>query len=176
MVVRKAGGVPQHPGDGTRIGESSVPEFEDRQVVAGASYGYAVLSRRGGVESLSAATAGPIVLLGEVTDVRVATASRQVELSWTPPPAAWDVLVVRKQGSSPQGPEDGQPVEAHRGHAFDRNLEDDRVYHYGLFAVYQTPGGRLERSRESESPLNRTRRSLHWKLRRPWRCRAEPSA
>jgi hypothetical protein len=146
-VVRKTGGVPEHPRDGTRIGETSVPEFEDDKVIAGASYGYAVLSQRAGVDSLKAATTGPIVLLGEVTDVRVSSASRQVELSWTPPPAAWDVLVVRKQGSSPRGPDDGQVVEAHRGHAFDRNLEDDRVYHYALFAVYQTAGGRRETSR-----------------------------
>ena len=68
-------------------------------------------------------------------------------LSWTPPPNASRSGSSASSGSAPIGPNDGTPVEALRDQAHDRGLEDDRVYHYGIFALYRTADGRLIASR-----------------------------
>jgi len=54
---------------------------------------------------------------------------------------------VRKRGGPPSGPSDGDRVEALVDQAHDRDLENDRVYHYGIFAVYRTVDGRATASR-----------------------------
>ncbi len=49
-----------HPADGTRIAEVSTSEFDDMHVTPGDTVGYAVLSKRGGVESVTAISLGPV--------------------------------------------------------------------------------------------------------------------
>src|SRR5262249_46638322 len=104
---------------------------------------YAVLAKRGVAESVSAAALGPIVLLGDVTDVRIDAGDGVVDLSWSVPAGAVDVRVVRKLGGPPTGPTDGDRVESLRHRAHDGGLANDRVYHYGLYAVYKRPEGNL---------------------------------
>ena len=65
------GAVALHPGDGTRIAEVSTCEFDDTHATPGDTVGYAVLSKRGGVESVTAISLGPFVFLADVKDVRV---------------------------------------------------------------------------------------------------------
>ena len=142
VVLRKPDAAFAHPGDGDRIGESSDPTFEDLAVMPGTSVAYAVKSRRGAVESAGAVAVGPIYLIGEVRDLRVETRAREVDLSWTPPRGAVEVRVLRKRGARPTSPQDGDRVDAALDHAHDRNLDPERVYHYGIFAVYRTPEGR----------------------------------
>ena len=84
-IMRKRGGLPQHPGDGTRIAEVSTCEFEDRRVRPGETVSYAVLAKRGEAESLTAVAAGPVVFLPDVQDVRIEPREGVVELSWIPP-------------------------------------------------------------------------------------------
>ena len=142
VILRKAETALKHPADGVRIGESLSPEFEDPGVSPGTSVAYAVLTKRGDVESVGAVAVGPIFLLGEVRSLRVDTRTREVDLSWTPPGGAVDVRVVRKRGGAPAGPLDGDRVESLIDQAHDRGLDHDKVYHYGIFAVYRTPDGR----------------------------------
>ncbi len=142
VVLRKLETAFTHPDDGARIGETSDPAWSDASVTPGTSVAYAVKSRRGLVESVGAVTVGPIYLLGEVSDVKVEARGRSVELNWTPPRGAVEVRVIRKRGSRPKNPQDGERVEATLDQAHDRNVEPDRVYHYGIFAVYRTPDGR----------------------------------
>ena len=66
VVMRKRNGVLVHPGDGTRIAEVNTPEFDDMQVTPGDTVGYAVLSKRGAVESIAAISLGPFVFLADV--------------------------------------------------------------------------------------------------------------
>jgi hypothetical protein len=147
VIVRKVGAALEHPGDGTRIAETSAAEYEDRNVAPGGAVAYAVLSRRGDVESVAATAVGPIWLLADVSDVRVSAKHHAVDLSWAAPPGAHEVRVVRRRGAAPSGPKDGDRVEAMRDRAHDDGLEDDRVYHYGIFAIYRLPDGRLVPSR-----------------------------
>ena len=147
VILRKPDALPSHPGDGVRVGESTAPEFEDPDVTPGTSVAYAVLTRRGETESVAAVGVGPVFLLGEVQQVRVDSRSREVDLSWTPPRGVSEVRVVRKRGSPPHGPADGERVESTVDQAHDRHLEPDRVYHFGIYAVYRMPDGRSTASR-----------------------------
>ena len=54
-------------------------------VTPGDTVGYAVLSKRGGVESVTAISLGPFVFLADVKDVRVELHQHEVELGWTLP-------------------------------------------------------------------------------------------
>jgi hypothetical protein len=144
-VLRKPAAPFTHPADGTRIAEVSEPAFDDTDVVPGATVSYAVVTLRNETEtaSMSAVTLGPIPLLADVRDVCVAVRSGAVDLSWSLPTAAADVRVVRRCGSAPSGPKDGERVEALREAAHDRGLQDDQVYHYAIYALYRMPDGTL---------------------------------
>ncbi|MDR3622275.1 MAG: fibronectin type III domain-containing protein [Paludisphaera borealis] len=141
-IIRKRGELPKHPGDGTRIAEVSTAEFDDRRVEPAETVSYAVLSKRGAAESLAAVAAGPILFLPDVEDLRVATREGEVSLSWVVPRGATEVRVVRNQEAAPKNPRDGARVPAARDQAVDRDVADDKVYHYGVFAIYATPDGR----------------------------------
>jgi hypothetical protein len=146
-VLRKRLATPGNSADGTRIGEVSAAECDDAKTAPGETVCYAVYCVRDGNESLTGAVAGPLLILGEVSDVVIEAKSREVLLSWSPPVAAAGVTVVRKAGFAPAGPTDGEPVEALRERAVDRNLNDDRVYHYGIYVQYKSPDGRTLHSR-----------------------------
>ena len=105
--------------------------------------GYAVLSKRGGVESVTAISLGPFVFLADVKDVRVELHHHEVELAWTLPRGVSDVRVIRKQGGPPKNPRDGERIPAALDHALDRNVDPNEIYHYGIYAIYAMADGRL---------------------------------
>lgn len=146
-IQRKRGALPAHADDGVTLAELDATEFEDESTTPGDTVGYAVYSIRGGVASLAGAPAGPVPILADVTDLKAEAGSREVLLTWNHPANSFDVRVVRKLGSAPTGQEDGTPVSALRGQALDRGLDDDTVYHYGVFVLYRTSGGRPIASR-----------------------------
>ena len=110
-------------------------------VPPGESAGYAVLSKRNGVESTRAISLGPFVFLADVKDVRVELHHREVELVWTLPRGVSDVRVVRKQGGPPRNARDGDRIATALDHAIDRDLDPNAVYHYGVYAIYAMPDG-----------------------------------
>ena len=146
-IQRKRGTLPAHADDGVTVAELDATEYEDQSITPGDTVGYAVFSIRGGVASLAGALAGPVAILADVTGLKAEAASREVLLMWTHPPNSFDVRVVRKLGSSPTGPDDGTAISALRGQALDRGLDDDTVYHYGVFVLYRTVEGRPVASR-----------------------------
>ncbi len=146
-VIRKRAAAPQHIEDGQTVVEVSTTHWDDTSPSPGESFGYGVYSVRNGVSSLLGVAAGPFLMLGEVTNVRVEVRGGEIQLSWTPPVGAAGVRVVRKLGSPPEGPRDGEPVEAQLDRVIDQGLVDDRAYHYGLFSLFPAPGGRLYASR-----------------------------
>jgi hypothetical protein len=142
-VIRKRGAVLQHPGDGTRIAEVSTSEFDDTHISPSDTVAYAVVSKRGGVESVAAISLGPFLFLADVKDVRVEFRHKEVELTWSPPRGVSEIRVVRKRGSPPVHPRDGERLAPALDHALDRNLDADEVYYYGVYAVYRMADGRL---------------------------------
>ncbi len=140
-VVRKRRGVPVQPNDGAVVAETAEAECEDRGIRPGESAGYAVFAVRGEVISKSGAVAGPIDHLPEVADLRVEARSGEVALTWILPDRASGVRVVRNDRRRPAHDRDGEPVAALPGGAVDRGLQDDRAYHYAVYATYPGPGG-----------------------------------
>ncbi len=142
-VVRKRNGVLQHPADGTRIAEVGTCEFDDTLVTPGETVGYAVLSRRGGVDSVGAISLGPFVFLADVKDVRVEVRDHEAELTWSPPRGIAEIRVIRKRGAPPTNPKDGDRIASALEHALDRDIDPGQDYHYGIYAIYRMPDGRL---------------------------------
>lgn len=147
-VIRKRGEAPAHAEDGTVVAEVEGTEWEDGGVTRGEAYGYAVFARREGVSSITGVSSGPFVVVDEVKQVRVESARGLVRLAWTLPEGAVGARVVRKRGMPVLGPHDpaGVVVEAGRDGVEDRGLEDGRVYHYGVYALYRTGSGRAHAS------------------------------
>jgi hypothetical protein len=146
-VVRKRAGVPTQPNDGSIVAEVAQAECEDRGVKPGESVGYAVFALRGEAASRSAATAGPIAVLPDVLDLRVDVRSGEVALWWTLPDRASGVRVLRNSRRRPAHDRDGEVLDALPTGAVDRGLDDDRAYHYAVFALYPGPDGSERPSR-----------------------------
>ncbi len=146
-VLRKRAAAPTHTNDGAIVAEVAGPEWEDLYALGGESWGYAVCSVRNGVSSLYGVSSGPFLVTDDVTNVRVQAASGRVQLSWTLPAGAAGARVVRKSGGPVEGPRDGVAIETGRDHAVDSGLENDRVVHYAIFAVFRGPAGATAASR-----------------------------
>lgn len=140
-ILRKRQSRPEHRDDGVVVAEIDSTEWEDPHASAGLSLGYAVFSIRNGACSLLGVSAGPFVVADDVRDVHVEARKSEVRLSWIPPEGAIGVRVVRKPGAPVEGPRDGVPISAKTDGAIDAGLDDGRVYHYGVFALYKGPDG-----------------------------------
>lgn len=142
-VVRKPLAVPAHPADGVAVAEVPGTRAEDADAPAGEAVGYAVFTRRGEVESASGAGFGPILVRAEVADVRVEATGREVDIAWSTPAAAADVVVTRTPDAPPTASAAGEVVPSLRDRLHDRGVEEDRVYHYRIRARYKGVDGRL---------------------------------
>ncbi|WP_337174900.1 hypothetical protein [Paludisphaera sp.] len=142
VILRKPGGLPEHPNDGARIGEATTAEYLDATVEPGATVSYAVISRRGRAESLAAVAAGPIAYLPDVRDLHAEARDGEIALTWRPPAGLAEIRVVRNTIAVPRNPRHGDRLAAANDRAFDRDVTEGKVYHYGVFAVYRSPEGR----------------------------------
>ena len=66
----------------------------------------------------------------------------EIELSWIPPHGVFEIRVVRKAGSPPAGPRDGERIAASLDQAVDSGLREDQVYHYAIYAIYRMADSR----------------------------------
>ena len=143
IVVRKAGGSPADPTDGTTVYNGTGSLFVDTGLVNGTSYGYAVWTHRG--SQLSApvrVSATPSVQPpSPVTGLHAVAGNARVDLSWTAPAGTFDaVVVVRKAGSPPADPTDGTTVYSGTGtFAADTGLQNGvAYYHYAVWTQRST--------------------------------------
>ncbi len=146
-ILRKPGELPEHPADGVVIGRTRSAEFLDATVEPGATVSYAVVSRRGEAESITAVAAGPIAFLPDVRDLRALAREGEILLTWTAPPGAVEIRAIRNETLVPRNPRHGDRIAAAHDSAVDRDVEEGRVHHYGVFAVYRSPEGRRFPSR-----------------------------
>ena len=63
-------------------------------------------------------------------------------MSWIPPHGVFEIRVVRKAGSPPAGPRDGERIAASLDQALDSGLREDQVYHYAIYAIYRMADSR----------------------------------
>jgi hypothetical protein len=54
-----------------------------------------------------------------------------------------EVRVIRKRGGPPSGPRDGERIPAAHDHLVDRNLNNNEIFHYGIYAIYAMGDGKL---------------------------------
>lgn len=142
VIVRKQGGALAHPGDGVRIAEINQPELDDVPA-PGEPVGYAVLTRRNEVDSVTAVTLAPFPFLADVKDAQTGLKGSKVDLSWSPPAQASEIRVIRKLDAPPQNAKDGERIAASLGHAVDQVDNGDRVRYYGIYAAYRLADGKL---------------------------------
>ena len=138
-VVRKQGSAPTQPIDGTLIAETGQAEAEDRAVRPGESVAYAVYADRGDVTSPKGANSQALDVLSDVYDITGEVRSGETYFSWTLPSGAIAARVVRNRFSPPTSERDGDLVESMPDGLIDRGLQNDRTYHYAVFAVYRDP-------------------------------------
>jgi hypothetical protein len=144
-TIRKSGSQPLSPDDGERLGSVSGCIFEDTQPETGISLFYVVFAMLEGVFSREAARLpGPLVVLGEVKDVKVGVDSQRVTLCWQTPPRLANLSITRKEGCAPASPTDGiclQSVDLQQ--VVDHNVENGHLYYYTIYCQFQDYSGQL---------------------------------
>jgi hypothetical protein len=141
VVVRREGAVPAgRPDEGTVVKTTAQAQCLDDGADPGRRYSYAVFARAAERHSRTAATAPPVDVLAEVTDLRAATGDGTVELSWTPP-ANVGTVVVRRGVEEPRDHTAGTLVRlSGAGHAKDEKLGNGIRYHYLVCCGYRPDG------------------------------------
>ncbi len=138
-VVRKQGVAPSQANDGALVTETTQSEAEDRAVRPGESVAYAVYAARGSAMSPRGAISEVLDVLSDVLGLNGEVRSGETYFSWTLPPGAIAARVVRNRFQPPINDRDGDLVESMPDGLVDRGLQNDRTYHYAVFAVYRDP-------------------------------------
>jgi lysophospholipase L1-like esterase len=137
QVVRKAGGVPASPSDGTVVYTGTGASVADTGLTNTTTYGYAVWVSNGGqLSTPTTTTATP--LAPSVTGLVATGGDLRVDLSWTNPTDAFDsIQIVRKLGATPPtSPLDGTTVFTGTGTSFsDTGLTNGTTYSYGVWVI-----------------------------------------
>ena len=143
VVVRKRGGASSTPLTVLASPKSAPASLTTCTCTPGDTVGYAILSKRGGVESIAAISLGPFVFLADVKDVRVEFRNQRSRAGLVA--AARRIRSPRdpQAGSPPRDPRDGDRIATAVDHSLDRNLDPNEVYHYGIYAIYKMADGRL---------------------------------
>ena len=143
-VYRGRGGLPDVEGS-EPIAEVPGGVYVDRALDPGADYYYSVHSRRWGALSRESARCGPVMVLREVSDVRVEPVEDGLRLTFAPPRGCSRVRIWRVEGE-PEGEADNiEVIHDGSGTAVDRGLEGGVTFRYLFVAEYDVEG-RTERS------------------------------
>jgi hypothetical protein len=135
------------PGQGTAVGETSGHQVLHEQPPSGVPLHYAVFAVRDGQAiSPPAAPALQVLLVPEVTGVRLAVDGERVTGTWRAPAGATGVAVTRRTDRPPRSAGDGQRL----GHVDLDGFVDDgvvpgKVHHYRI-VVLMAVGGRRHAS------------------------------
>ena len=141
LAVRKAGGASLSPDDGQRLDTVPGQTFEDSGAPVGDILYYSVYAVRAGAFSHAAAVARPVVRTAPVTRPVMQAGDGTVTISYTAPPKARAIVVVRSESTAPAGPNDGIRIHADLKRAIDGDVTNGRTYLYSIFAEFSSPGG-----------------------------------
>jgi tetratricopeptide (TPR) repeat protein len=145
-VLRKVGGPPIHPGDGTVVAEVEVTRLDDSVVESGSHYHYAIYSLRGKLPSPDCVHEGPFLLTLEVEDLKATGGDGQIALQWRTPAGCKRVEIWRSAGNPPEvgGDSDTVPQDLvrNRSELIDAGLVNETTYGYRLCCVFNDLNGR----------------------------------
>ena len=142
-IVRKEGGNPQGPEDGTEVYRGDGEFHVDTGLATSTTYYYGAFSYNDSGEHSSGVyvTAGPISddnkPPGSVSGLKVAPLDGKILLTWNNPSDAdfAGVKIVRKEGNHPANAQDGTTVYQGAGTSYlDSNLANGATYYYTLFS------------------------------------------
>ena len=139
-IVRKENGIPQHPSDGTVIGdEIAFLEKQDKTMHNGINYGYAVFSCRAGIYSKAAVC--QTSFYGDITDFKAAASSGSCSFQWNFPENCAGVRIFRCENRLP-GPNDSRYLikGMETANFFADKIKNGIRYGYLFQAVYGKPG------------------------------------
>ena len=140
-IVRKEGARPSSPADGQCLAVATANRFDDMTAEPGATYYYAVLTVRGGVES-TCCLAGPLMSVADVADLSPKAGDKCVELSWKLPKRAAAVEVWRQNGIAPTKRGQGDRIDqARRASVTDHNVTNGVSYGYLVVVVFRAADG-----------------------------------
>lgn len=144
-VIRKQGSQPLSPDDGERLESVSGCIFADTEPETGVPLFYAVFAMLEEVFSREAARLqGPLLVPGEVNDVRVQVDSQRVTLSWHAPAHLADLWITRTERRAPVSPNDGLrlPSPDLQG-VVDQAVENEHLYYYTIYCQFQGYAGQV---------------------------------
>ncbi|MDR2094813.1 MAG: zinc ribbon domain-containing protein [Treponema sp.] len=134
-VVRKKDAVPVNIQDGELLGRVSVCAFNDKTILPGAPYFYAVFAEWAGVYSDPLQTKTPALNLFEIAGVRVSGSNAVLHFEWDAVPPGSSVEIFRIDG----GREDA--LQCNSPFSFtESGLVNDRQYRYRVRLAYIIDG------------------------------------
>lgn len=142
-VLRKLNSKPTGFADGDILTETTGLTFEDFEVVAGNSYYYAVYSFRGNSFSDKAETAGPVLIVEEVTELKLVAGDATVSFNWKASRLAKRVEIFRANNGRILKYGDGVKVPFSGANSFvDSKLENDKELLYAFYLVFEDSLGK----------------------------------
>jgi hypothetical protein len=132
------------PTAGTRAVDEAAPTGTELRYSVFACY--AVLADQIADACSPPAVTDPVLLLTDVTGVRLAAQATSVSGSWQLPPRAQAVIVRRGAGTPPHGAHDGTPVRASLTGFTDTGLRTGTEYFYRIMVSYLMSDGRRHHS------------------------------
>lgn len=143
-VVRQERAVPTVPGAGTTIAEGAQIACEDRTVVPGLHYYYAVFSGRDGQWSVAAAVTGPVTRYDEVLRFELLPGDGMIEGRWSSQQPNSKGVRVFRFDSDPGGRWEGGIELTVSGRSFvDKGLVNGRRYYYRVASEYRDTADQL---------------------------------
>lgn len=130
-IVRKEGAVPISIQDGKLVGRVSMTSINDRDIVPGAQYFYAIFAERAGVYSKALISKEPITNLFEISGVAIAAGDGSLQFTWEP--------IVDNASVEMERTENGKTIKLtcnNRSSFVDKELSNDTEYHYRIFVKY----------------------------------------
>lgn len=138
-VIRKEGAVPISVHDGKLVARVSMTSINDKDIVPGIQYFYAIFAERAGVFSKALTSTEPITNLFEISGVTVAAGDYTLQFTWEP--IAENALVEIERY------ENGKKTKLtcnNRSSFVDKNLINDTEYQYRIFLKYSIGSQKIE--------------------------------
>ena len=139
-VVRKEGAIPISVQDGILIGRVSTCSINDKNIIPGVQYFYAVFAERAGIYSNALTYKQAVVNLFEISGVKIASGDGVLQLTW-------DSIAENASVNIERIDEIGKITKLNcnsKNSFVDRELSNDKKYTYRIFLVYSIGATKID--------------------------------